>query len=39
MNIKFNKLTEEHLELLYEWFKLPAVNKWYARNQVNYINI
>lgn len=33
MNIKFNKLTEEHLELLYEWFNLPSVNKWYARSK------
>ena len=34
-DIEFVPLTEIHLTLLYQWFQIPHVKKWYARD-VNY---
>ena len=32
-NIIFKKMTEDDLKLLYQWFQIPHILKWYARNE------
>lgn len=32
-NITFIPLEEKHLTLLHQWFQIPHVKKWYARNE------
>lgn len=31
--ISFRPLTQDDLKLIYQWFKVPEINKWYARGK------